>query len=806
MRTRRISVTKDPLGDKSEYRFETPAWPARWVGPRTHEIDTSTALVFRLKFQSASAEKIRLHLSADQRYELFIDGEFAGRGVERSDLKHWMYESYELSSEPGEHSIVIRLWWIAASAPAAEAQLSHRPALLVFAEGEANERISTGVAAWEYAVRPGYSFADFERDHLYFATGAQLFIDGTKADDELDAGRSGPWLAVRTIETSALASNCRESRPWWILRAAALPPMYEKEIHAGTVRHIDACADGDTSISVDTAKRIETDMRPWQELLSGRGPLTIAARTTRRVIIDLENYYCVYPVIACAGEKSSVRVSFAESLYEYDAAAKKRSSAKGHRGEMDGKCFFGFGFHFIAGQSEHTYQPHTFHAGRYIEIYIATGDVSLTIASFSLIETHFPYRFSAAFDSSQKAHAQVLPIALRTLAMCSHDTSMDCPYYERLNYVGDTRLQSLVAYVSADEDALARKCMELFDYSRSPSGLTASRYPSRTVQVIPPFSLWWIAMVHDFAMWRGDAVFVRERMPGVRAVVEHWLSRQEESGLIRSPDGWNFVDWVSGWRAGIPSGGEPSRGEFSSILNLHMAYTLHRTAELEDSMGEAALAERCRDRAAAIVSAATKKFYDKRTGLFTDDLEHKNFSEHAQCLAVLSGAVKGAAARSLMKRMCSHSTISKATIYFSHYLFEALGAVGMTDVVLERLSLWETLAEKGFSTTFESPEPTRSDCHAWGAHPVYHYFATLAGIRPDGIGCKRVIIRPQPASLSFLKGKMPIRGKHIAFDLICENGLAGTITLPPGLEGDLHFAGKKKMLAAGKNTIRMRNK
>ena len=39
-------------------------------------------------------------------------------------------------------------------------------------------------------------------------------------------------------------------------------------------------------------------------------------------------------------------------------------------------------------------------------------------------------------------------------------------------------------------------------------------------QVIPPFSLWWVAMVHDYAMWRNDPEFVRERMPGVRGVLE----------------------------------------------------------------------------------------------------------------------------------------------------------------------------------------------------------------------------------------------------------------------------------------------
>ena len=43
--------------------------------------------------------------------------------------------------------------------------------------------------------------------------------------------------------------------------------------------------------------------------------------------------------------------------------------------------------------------------------------------------------------------------------------------------------------------------------------------------------------------------------------------------------------------------------------------------------------------------------------------------------------------------------------------------------------IWKDMLDKGAVTTWEKPEPTRSDCHAWGAHLYYHYFASLAGIR-----------------------------------------------------------------------------
>jgi len=49
-----------------------------------------------------------------------------------------------------------------------------------------------------------------------------------------------------------------------------------------------------------------------------------------------------------------------------------------------------------------------------------------------------------------------------------------------------------------------RNAIELFDRSRIAEGLTQSRYPSVTPQVINTFSLFWIDMIHDYWRHRSD--------------------------------------------------------------------------------------------------------------------------------------------------------------------------------------------------------------------------------------------------------------------------------------------------------------
>ena len=61
----------------------------------------------------------------------------------------------------------------------------------------------------------------------------------------------------------------------------------------------------------------------------------------------------------------------------------------------------------------------------------------------------------------------------------------------------------------------------------------------------------------------------------------------------------------------------------------------------------------------------------------------------------------------------------------------------------------------GLTTTPESPEPTRSDSHAWSAHPNYGLLATVLGVRPAEPGFRSVRIAPHPGPLGRAAGRVP---------------------------------------------------
>jgi alpha-L-rhamnosidase len=230
----------------------------------------------------------------------------------------------------------------------------------------------------------------------------------------------------------------------------------------------------------------------------------------------------------------------------------------------------------------------------------------------------------------------------------------------------------------------------------------------------------------------------------------------------------------------------------SGPLNFKLAWVFRQAGDLEDAFGEPELAALQRRRATEIGSAAVEGFWDEGRGLFADDLQHQHFSEHAQCLALLGGCVDDQRRPRVIEHLFTEPGLAQTTVYFSHYLFETCALTGRMDKLFDRLKLWFDLKGQGFKTTLESPEPSRSDCHAWGAHPMYHYYASILGIRPTSTGFATVAIRPQLGPLTWAKGTMVHPKGDIQVDVqtTAAGKIRGRVTLPRGVKGVLTANGE----------------
>lgn len=776
-------------------------WPCSWI-IHPGEDRVPFVLAFRLRFHLDQGQTLRTHVSADERYELFLDGKRVGRGPERGDPQHWFFETYDLSLAAGDHWVVARVWALGNLAPVA--QFSVYPGFLFCPEEEQYwDLMGTGRAAWQVKKLEGYSFIPTPPQGA-FAVGHQIVLDGKRYPWGFERGEGEDWLPARKLHPGYAAELRVEYLPWeHLLVPATLPAMLDEPRSIGKVRHISSPGLSETySIQLTAENHIAEEVHSWQALFHERVPLTLPPNTRRRVIIDLENYYCAYPeATVTGGEGAFLRIHWQESLVD-----DLKTWDKGNRGEVEGKYFSSMWWlkdgvgdaYYLDGGMHRRLDTLWWHAGRYVELLVETGSQPMTIESLVFYETRYPLERESEFSSSDSRLEGVIPIGLRALQMCSHETYMDCPFYEQLMYAGDTRLECLVTYTSTRDDRLPRKALRLFDYSRTTDGFTPSRYPSRARQIVPPFSLWWVAMVHDYMYWRDDLPFVRSLLPGTRAVLDAFHALRDADGFVHSPECWNFIDWVPEWKGGIPPGGAP--GQICVPLNWQYVYTLQLAARVEEDSGEPELAGRYRRLAQQTAASLVESYWDTKKGLYADDPEHAIFSEHSQCLAILSGVIPDDQRDSIARNLFTTTGLTPPTVYFMHYFFEACREVGRMDIFFQRMQYWFEMRQFDFKTTYETgnPHTTRSDCHAWGSHPLYHYYASVLGIRPASPGFKTVEIHPQLGHLTQASGRMVHPAGVISVDYQIRNGkLCGKVQLPEGISGRLLYEDHQIQLQNG---------
>ncbi len=154
--------------------------------------------------------------------------------------------------------------------------------------------------------------------------------------------------------------------------------------------------------------------------------------------------------------------------------------------------------------------------------------------------------------------------------------------------------------------------------------------------------------------------------------------------------------------------------------------------------------------------------WDAGRGLLADTPKKDRFSQHANALGILTETITGddvpAVARKLLAEPADR--LAQATFYFRFYLHRALRKAGLGDHYLEWLEPWRKMLAVGLTTWAENPEPTRSDCHAWSAHPNVDLLATVLGVEPAAPGFAKVLVAPHLGKLEWAEGAVPHpRGK-----------------------------------------------
>ena len=757
-------------------------WKASWVAVPDEPATGYGVYQFKKEFDiTAKPPAFIVHVSADNRYKLFVNGKLVSIGPARGDLFHWNFETVDIAShlQEGKNIITAIVWNDGELKP--EAQISYRTAFILQGNTTAEDILNTD-KSWRCKRDKSYQPLTPELIYSYYVAGPGELVDMHQ--------RSGDstWLPVQQLY-NGVPKGVFDYTTGWMLIPRSIPQteLVLQRLHS--VR--------------------KSDIQLPPSFPETKSAVTIPAHTKTTILLDQTFLTNAYPtIIFSKGNNAVISLKYAEGLFinEGDKKDWRAQHQKGNRNETEGKRFVGKEDRVISnGQLSQAFTSLWWRTYRYLQLQIETKDEALVIDDIYGTATGYPFKMNTNFKTPDPALSKIMEVGWRTAKLCAFETYMDCPYYEQLQYVGDTRIQALVSLYNSGDDRLMRNAITLLDNSRLAEGATMSRYPTANHQEIPTFSLWWIGMLHDYWMYRPDADFVKSKLPGERQVLSFFSKYQQADGSLKDAPYWNFTDWVGikGWHNGMAPVGKNGN---SSVLDFQLLWAYQIAAELENKMGMQEFAKKYQAAANRLQQTIRNKYWDASKKLFADTQEKDVFSQHTNSLAILTGTILNADATQLAKKILTDTSLTQATIYFKYYVNQALTKAGFGNDYLNWLDIWHENIKQGMTTWAEISDinNSRSDCHAWGSHPNIEFFRIVLGIDTDAPGFSKVKIEPHPGTLRYASGGILHPNGKIAVDYnYLNNKWNFKIDLPKSTTGTFIWKNKQYPLKSGSNNFNL---
>jgi hypothetical protein len=766
----------------------TKTWKAEWIQmPNTNPHDYGV-YHFRKSFSlNEIPQQFIIHVSADNRYKLYVNDSMVSFGPAKGDLYHWNFETVDIAPylNKGKNIIAAIVWNFGDEKPVW--QISYQTAFILQGNTKAEEIINTD-DSWKCVQNKAYSPLQPQLIYTYYAVGATEKVDMNNYPQTWTSVNfdDSKWVKAHKLFVG-VPKNINHWSTGWMLVPRQIPMMELTQQRLQSIRQ----------------KNIDAD----ENFLQRNHAIKIPAHTTAHILFDQSFLTTAFPVLNFSnGKNADMQLTYAEALYinEADSIDWRTQNQKGNRNEIEGKHIIGVKDEIISnGDAHQNFTALSFRTYRYVALDVTTQDEDLTIDDFYGMYTGYPFKLNANFTSSDTSLNKILEVGWRTARLDAQETYTDCPYYEQLQYVGDTRIQAMVSLYNSGDDRLMRNAIEDIANSTLAEGITESRYPHNIHQEIPTFSLIWISMLHDYFMYRDDTNFVKEQLRISRGVLSFFHKFQQADGSIKNAPYWDFTDWVEapGWNGGVAP--IDSNGN-SALMDLQLLMAYESAYDLEKNLGMHAYATIYETEINQLKKIIKEKYWDDDKKLFSDTKEKKYFSQHANALAILTGIISGNDIQQIGKKLLTDTSLTIASVYFKYYVYQALTKAGFGNDYLNWLGIWKQNLAMGLTTWAEIDDinRARSDCHAWGSSPNIELYRIVLGINTDAPGFARVKIEPHLGMLTNASGTIPHPNGDIKASYILQNGKWNVdITLPQKTTGRFIWKSKEYPLKEGKNKI-----
>jgi hypothetical protein len=750
-----------------------------WIWCAPVAADRNVYAFFRRGFSLDRPESVRVRITADSFYTLFVDGRFVARGPARGPLSAYSFDTHALELGAGAHALAVLVHHVG---EVNATIMTGRPGLLVEASAGGHD-LSSG-AAWRCRKSDAWR-RDFPEKMSHFGFPEECDLRA------IPAGWTGVAFNDEDWSPATVVARVGDA-PWTALLERDIPLL----------RHADVPARGVAAHGHYTPGA--AGGMPSKEVAGGRFervadaaalPFRFAAGAGAFLTLDFGRTVSGYPRLAFAGATAGtvVELSYDELLTADGAVDPERTYAR-----LTDRFILAGGAGTVA-----TAHPRGF---RYLMLTVREP-AGLELRAAVVDEETYPFavrnRFACADPLLETLHAT----GVETVRVCTQDAFMDCPSRERVQWTADLLMHGRVAATACADTVMLRHTLLQAAQSQLPDGRINGFFPSeRTNCAFAASSLSWLHALIDYWEFTGDGADLAALAPAAQRLLAMLAGVSDEHGVIRRWPAGQFWEW-----APIESGSD-------ACLLLTNASACWAQARMLAVPALAALlpadAAPALDRRRGILHDL---FWVPERGLYRDALPDRplRFAQSPNALAVLAGICPAAERRAVLGRILDpaalgplprgESTPDKdpppdpaaiipcGTLLMASFVCEALFAVGMDAEALAALRrYWGPFADAPTFPEVRVQGDNSGLCHGWSAGPSYLLPRYVLGVHPLS-GWNKLRFDPRPGDLgqadgTFLTpgGEASVRWTHSA-----AGGLDASFVLPAGVEMDIAATGER---------------
>ncbi len=793
-------------------------YPGHWVGRFIWDEGEATPFhafrMFRKTFDLAGKPaEAALHLTAADRYVLYVNGVCLGHGPARSVGPQWMlYDTHDVTPHlrVGANTIAVLAYFHGCRNAWSANQRAGMFAQLEWRLPNADVGVIGTDASWRMRTVLGYSTEVGMVSHWLGNANEVFDARLDPADWMSTAFDDSGWPSAYVIPAALYAHDhwLRMSKRscWSALEPRLTPLLRERAIAVAQVVSVGEVQElaADAFSVKQVPERLAAEPHRPLELASVVGAETLLAEDAGDVriithgdrsatlVLDFGRPVLGRPVLEFEAPDGAVIDIACVHLLD-----KGRANSLGQASRIGDRC--------VARVGRQTWSPFLLRVIRYLQVVVRNAPGGVRLLRVGVTAAEYPCERRGAFACSDPVLTALWEVGVNTVYLHMEDTMTIDPVRERMAYFlcGEIEQLHLAAFAAFGDLAIADQGFRQTTRSQLPDGVIPCFIGSSLMSTLGgkddardatsganPLAIPNYSCFYALAVWRhyqrtAREGFLDEHYPALVRIADWCVRHADETGLLYGLPNWVWLDWMKSDLRGA-----------SVAINAVYAQMLTDMGMIAEVLELPRDATRWRDRAERVRAQLRATHWNAARGLFADGVvdgvQSEVFTELANALAVLHGVATPVQTASIVRHLTEPtSDIVRCSPLYFHYVLEALIEAGVAGEAYGYLSrryapritgvehpmLCEAWPEQTFSGA------SASSIHGGGAGVVWTLSQHVLGVRPTEPGYAAVVFDPRPGNLTWAKGVVPTPRGDIQVEWQCgaDGRFQSTVKVPDGV-------------------------